>query len=97
MELVYVFLVFGLASSVTFVEATDDVIDRLARLEDAERVNKLEISTLNEKMAEMDITFHRKEKEMMQTINELRDKCEVKGESGHESQTLEKRRSITGN
>ena len=96
MAFVYFFLVLGLASSATIVGATDDIIGRLARLENTERVNKHEISALKEKMAEMENTFHRKEKEMIQTINELRGRCEVNGASGKESQTSEKRRSFRG-
>lgn len=100
MAFVHLFLIIGLATSASCIEETNNVIERLAlRLEATEREYKREISAMKEKMAVMEDNFLKKEKEMLQKINELGEKFErnddvIDSEQNSESEALKQRRSF---
>jgi hypothetical protein len=80
MGFVKVFLILGLATSTFCFEVTDDIIERLARLEATEREHKQEIAALKGQMAAMEGNFLKRENEMLLKMNEIRGKCEEYGE-----------------
>lgn len=80
MGFVKVFLILGLATSAFCFEVTDDIIERLARLEATEREHKQEIAALKGQMAAMEGNFLKRENEMLLKMNEIRGNCEEYGE-----------------